>query len=157
RRTAVLRRVLGGGGRRDPRRERPHRAPRLAQGARAAPPGDRGRGTGVNLLSPDSLDAERWRRIDSVLDVVLDAAPQEVPALLDALCAGHPELRLEIEALLTADRASEGLMASPAAMLIDLLAEDALPARIGRYAVTGTLGEGGMGVVLAARDEALDR
>ena len=111
----------------------------------------------MNLLSPDTLDAERWRRIDSVLDVVLDAAPLEVPALLEALCAGHPELRREIEALLEADRASEGLMASPAAMLIDVFSDDAPPARVGRYVVTGTLGQGGMGVVLDARDDVLGR
>ena len=111
----------------------------------------------MNLLAPDTLDAERWRRIDSVLDVVLDAAPQEVPALLDALCAGHAGLRREIEALLEAERASAGFMASPAAMLIDVLSEDAPPARVGRYVVTGTLGQGGMGVVLDARDEVLGR
>src|SRR5262249_9177814 len=111
----------------------------------------------VNLLSPDTLDAERWRRIDSVLDVVLDAVPAEVPALLDALCAGHPALRREIEALLEADRASAGLMAAPAATLVEVFSDDAPPARIGRYVVTGALGQGGMGVVLAARDEALGR
>ena len=111
----------------------------------------------MNLLSPDTLDAERWRRIDSVLDVVLDAAREEVPALLDALCAGHAGLRREIEALLEAERASAGLMASPAAMLIDVFSDDAPPGRVGRYVVTGTLGQGGMGVVLDARDEILGR
>jgi hypothetical protein len=111
----------------------------------------------VNLLSRDTLDAERWRRMDSVLDVVLDAEPHEVAPLLDRLCAGHPGLRREIEALLQADRASEGFMAVPAAEMIDVFADDVPSERIGRYVVTGTLGRGGMGVVLDARDESLGR
>jgi len=55
-------------------------------------------------------DPERWRRISAILDRLLETPAAERPALLDRLCAGDPELRAEVEALLAADAATGGIL-----------------------------------------------
>lgn len=113
----------------------------------------------MNLLTHPTPDPEHWRRIEAVLDLALEAEPHEVAELLDRECPGAPQLRREIEALLEADRQAGGLMAVAAAVMLNPFADDFAPppARIGRYAVTGTLGRGGMSVVYEGLDETLGR
>lgn len=131
----------------------------------------------MNLLSLDAIDVERWRRIESVLDSALDLKPHEIEAYLDRACAGKPELRGEIEALLEADRRAHGFLSVPALVLANPFAEEAgdaarehselepptapafapPPERLGRYLVLGELGRGGMGIVYRGRDPVLDR
>src|SRR5205085_2452193 len=114
---------------------------------------------------------ERWHRIESVLDPALDLEPHEVAAYLDRACAGSPELRAEVEALLEADRRASGFLSVPAVLLVnpfeDEVRPDAAaareplftppPERLGRYRVLDELGRGGMGIVHRGRDEELDR
>ena len=46
------------------------------------------------------MDPERWRRIESILDQILEMSPGERAAFLDQTCAHDPELRNELESLL---------------------------------------------------------
>src|SRR5260370_3611187 len=47
-----------------------------------------------------TMDSERWQRIGSIFQSVLDCDPDRRGALLDSVCAGDAVLRQEIESLL---------------------------------------------------------
>ena len=98
------------------------------------------------------MDADRWRRLEDVLDAALTLEPARRNALLDERCSGDPELRREVEALLSRlDTAQKLLDSPPAAAAAALLAEARRPAddegferRVGAYRLVRELGRGGM-------------
>ncbi|HEV2844903.1 MAG TPA: serine/threonine-protein kinase, partial [Thermoanaerobaculia bacterium] len=118
-----------------------------------------------------ALDPDRWRRIEPLLDQALDLPTQERNALLDSVCAGDPELRADVEALLAADEGAGDFLATPAGEYApDLLEEDAGPEApeeiaaadlagrlVGPYRLLREIGSGGMGTVYEAEDTRLRR
>jgi serine/threonine-protein kinase len=105
------------------------------------------------------LDADRWQRIERVLDAALAADARSWPVLLERECGGDRELRSEVESLLRcADEARDFLESPPAAAAAALIADEhpSEPAsryvgrRIGAYRVLAELGRGGMSRVLLA-------
>ena len=106
---------------------------------------------------------ERWRRIEEILDELLELPPGERLARLDQLSPSDSDLRTRVISLLEEDESAGGLLDTPfdhvAAAVLD---DDAGVApmrvtaghRIGPYRVVRELGRGGMGVVyLAERAE----
>ena len=106
-------------------------------------------------MSAAALDLERWPQVEALLDATLDLPPEEQQALLDAACAGEPQLRARVEALLAADRESRDFLTHPGEDAAALLADDAAEAslvgeHLDAYRLVREIASGGMGVVYEA-------
>jgi Tol biopolymer transport system component len=108
------------------------------------------------------MTPERYRQINDLADAALELPAERRAAFVAEVCAGDPELRKQIEALLTAESSCAGFLRQP---VMELLARDLLDRpqrdlagrRIGNYDVISRLGAGGIGEVWLARDVNLGR
>ncbi len=106
------------------------------------------------------MSPERWRRIEAVLDRVLDVPGPSRAAALEEACAGDAELLREVEALLTAEAEAPAFLEQEAArfaapaLAVEEETESALPAtRLGSYRLIREIGAGGMSRVYLAERE----
>ena len=88
---------------------------------------------------------ERWKQIKAAFQTAAELSTGQRTAFLDQACAGEPELRKEVEALLHAIDDVGDFIETPAL-------EPFAGRRVGPYRLIRELGQGGMGTVyLAAR------
>ncbi len=114
------------------------------------------------------MEPERLGRAADLFDQAAELPPGERPAFLDRACAGDPELRRDVEALLAADAQNQDFLEQPP---LDPGAEagadlggtwkklhsppsEATGQQIGRYKILERIGRGGMSTVyLAVRED----
>jgi eukaryotic-like serine/threonine-protein kinase len=109
-----------------------------------------------------TMTPEQWARIEDLYHRTLAVEKNERKAFLRDICADDPELRQELERLLSEDNVRESFLEEPVLQravrdLAEPTAQSWIGRRVGSYEVLSLLGIGGMGEVYRARDTKLRR
>ena len=101
------------------------------------------------------MNPERLQQIDGIFQSAIDLPPERRREFLDEACANDPELRSEIESLISSLEVSgdfiEGSAADVAASLLE--GESLSGKQVAQFQVGELLGRGGMGEVYSATDK----
>jgi serine/threonine protein kinase/tetratricopeptide (TPR) repeat protein len=106
------------------------------------------------------MTPDRWLKINSLLDSLLEISPADREGFIDKACAGDQTLRGELVSLLQAHDESESFLETMPHQAVASLfpsTESKLGSSLAHYQLLNPLGAGGMSEVFLARDLKLGR
>jgi serine/threonine protein kinase len=110
------------------------------------------------------MQPERWKTIEEIFHAALNCSPEERGAYLDSVCGNDPELRREIESLLSETSQPASFIEPPLTNYAETVLELAQPTassltgrQLNHYRIGPLVGSGGMAEVYRARDTRLHR
>ncbi len=105
------------------------------------------------------MQAERWQQVEKLFHAALEHASHERVAYLRETSNGDPELQREVQSLLAAHEASEGLETAASELAGEWLKgqQSRIGQSLGHFEIMAHLGSGGMGDVYLAEDNGLRR